>query len=61
MTLKVRYSNFKTVTRNHTAEYATDSRPEIVNRAQMLLERTEADRRPVRLLGVGAHGLEQME
>jgi DNA polymerase IV len=57
VTLKVRYSNFKTVTRSHTAEYATDSRPDIVNRAQMLLERTEAGARPVRLLGVGAHAL----
>jgi len=57
VTLKVRYSNFTTVTRSHTTEYATDSRPEIVNRAQTLLERTEAGQRPVRLLGVGAHSL----
>jgi hypothetical protein len=28
-----------------------------VNRAQMLLERTDAAQRPIRLLGVGAHGL----
>jgi DNA polymerase-4 len=48
-----------TVTRSHTAKAFTASKAEIVNRAQMLLERTEADRRPVRLLGVGAHGLTQ--
>jgi DNA polymerase-4 len=57
VTIKVRYSNFSTVTRSHTTEYFTDSRPELVNRAQMLLERTEAGARPVRLLGVGAHAL----
>jgi DNA polymerase-4 len=59
ITIKVRYSDFTTVTRSHTAKAFTASKAEIVNRAQMLLERTEADRRPVRLLGVGAHGLTQ--
>jgi len=59
ITIKVRYSDFTTVTRSHTAKAFTASKAEIVNRAQMLLERTEADRRPVRLLGVGAHGLAQ--
>jgi DNA polymerase IV len=57
ITIKVRYSDFTTVTRSHTAKSSTASRAEIVNRAQMLLERTEAGHRPVRLLGVGAHGL----
>jgi DNA polymerase-4 len=57
ITIKVRYSDFTTVTRSHTSRGLTASKAEIVNRAQMLLERTEADRRPVRLLGVGAHGL----
>jgi DNA polymerase IV len=61
ITIKVRYSDFTTVTRSHTAKSFTASKAEIVNRAQMLLERTEADRRPVRLLGVGAHGLSPME
>jgi DNA polymerase-4 len=61
VTIKVRYHNFSTVTRSHTAEYFTDSRPDLVNRAQMLLERTEAGARPVRLLGVGAHALKTAE
>jgi DNA polymerase-4 len=61
ITIKVRYSDFTTVTRSHTSKVATASKAEIVNRAQTLLERTEADRRPVRLLGVGAHGLAQAE
>ena len=61
VTIKVRYNNFSTVTRSHTTEYFTDSRPDLVNRAQMLLERTEAGARPVRLLGVGAHALKAAE
>ena len=61
ITIKVRYKNFKTVTRSHTAEYFTDSRVDIVNRAQTLLERTEAAQTPVRLLGVGAHSLKVAE
>ena len=61
VTIKVHYNNFSTVTRSHTTEYFTDSRPDLVNRAQMLLERTEAGARPVRLLGVGAHALKPAE
>ena len=56
VTVKVRYGDFTTVTRSHTAA-PTRAAAEIVARALALLERTEAARRPVRLLGVGAHGL----
>src|ERR687888_117569 len=61
VTIKVRYNNFSTVTRSHTTEYFTDSRPDLVNRAQMLLERTEAGARAARLPGAGAHGLKPAE
>jgi DNA polymerase IV len=61
VTIKVRYANFTTVTRSHTTEYFTDSRLELVNRAQTLLERTQAAERSVRLLGVGAHSLKLAE
>jgi DNA polymerase-4 len=57
VTLKVRYSNFSTVTRSHTASVPTCAPDEFAVRAVLLLERTDAGRRPVRLLGVGAHGL----
>jgi DNA polymerase-4 len=57
VTIKVRYSNFQTVTRNHTEEPATRDAANITERALMLLERTDAGRRAVRLLGVGVHGL----
>ena len=57
VTLKLRYSDFTTVTRNHTGTAPTRDPDEFVSRAIALLERTDAARRPVRLLGVGAHGL----
>jgi DNA polymerase IV len=56
VTLKVRYSDFTTVTRSHSA-LPTSSVDEIASRAVALLDRTEAGRRPVRLLGVSVHNL----
>ncbi|MGH8687622.1 MAG: DNA polymerase IV [Burkholderiales bacterium] len=57
VTIKVRYANFDTVTRSHTEEPATRDAERIAARAVMLLERTDAGKRTVRLLGVGVHGL----
>ena len=57
VTIKVRYSDFKTVTRSNTAPAPTCDEEEIASRALAMLERTDAGKRPVRLLGVGAHGL----
>src|SRR6266581_5263267 len=57
VTIKVRYADFTTVTRSHTAHAPTCDAAEIAARALALLARTDAARRPVRLLGVGAHGL----
>jgi DNA polymerase-4 len=56
VTLKVRYNDFTTITRSHTDPPTRDS-DRIVSRAQWLLEKTEAGRRPVRLLGVSVHNL----
>jgi DNA polymerase-4 len=56
VTIKVRYSDFTTVTRSHTAPPTRD-RAAVVARAVQLLEKTEAGRRPVRLLGVSVHNL----
>jgi DNA polymerase-4 len=53
--VKVRYSDFTTVTRSHTAPPTRDE-SQIVGRALQLLHRTDAGRRPVRLLGVSVHG-----
>jgi DNA polymerase-4 len=55
--LKLRYSNFETITRSETREPATASVEEITARTLALLEKTEAGRRRVRLLGASLHGL----
>ncbi len=57
VTLKMRYSNFETITRSDTRDPATRKTSDIAERARNLLGRTEAGRRPVRLLGVSLHGL----
>ena len=56
VTIKVRYSDFTTVTRSHT-DLATCDQSDITARAVQLLSRTDAGRRPVRLLGVSVHNL----
>jgi DNA polymerase-4 len=61
VTLKLRYADFTTVTRSHTADAPTRSPAGFAARAVALLERTDAARRPVRLLGVGAHDLSGAE
>ena len=57
VTIKVRYADFKTVTRSHTLSVATDDPDLIASWALELMARTEAGRRPVRLLGVRVQGL----
>ena len=57
VTIKVRYSDFTTVTRSHSADPATRDAERIAERAERLLGRTEAGDRPVRLLGVTLHNL----
>jgi DNA polymerase-4 len=55
--LKLRYSNFETITRSETRLPPTCSEEEIVARTVALLEKTEAGNRSVRLLGASLHGL----
>jgi DNA polymerase IV len=57
VTIKVRYSDFTTITRSHTAAPPTRDADALASRAVGLLEKTEAGRRPVRLLGVSVHNL----
>ena len=56
VTIKVRYSDFTTITRSHT-ETATRDESSLVRRAVALLDKTDAGHRPVRLLGVSVHNL----
>src|SRR5436190_1830335 len=58
VTIKVRYSDFTTITRSHSKTPAAADGEDIAQRAVKLLERTEAAVRPVRLLGVSVHNLE---
>ncbi len=58
VTLKVRYDDFSTITRSHSDPRATNDVGMIAKRAIALLEKTEAGARPVRLLGVSAHNLQ---
>lgn len=56
VTIKVRYSDFSTVTRSNSAP-PTNNADQIASRAVKLLDKTDARKRPVRLLGAGVHGL----
>ena len=52
VTLKVRYGDFRTVTRSQSVEKPVNRGGDIARAALALLGRTEAEKRPVRLLGV---------
>jgi DNA polymerase IV len=56
VSIKVRYSDFTTITRSHSAP-ATRDEADLVSRAVRLLEKTDAGQRPIRLLGVSVHNL----
>ena len=52
VTLKVKYSDFRLVTREVTLPLGIDDGGEIFRQALMLLEKTAAGKKPVRLLGI---------
>lgn len=56
VTIKVRYSDFTTITRSHSHRPTNDPE-EVAQRAVALLDKTEAGERPVRLLGAGVSNL----
>ncbi|OFW38658.1 MAG: hypothetical protein A3J29_17025 [Acidobacteria bacterium RIFCSPLOWO2_12_FULL_67_14b] len=58
VTIKVRYSDFTTVTRSQSAPEATSDAEAIAARAMALLSKTDAGTRPVRLLGVSVHNFD---
>jgi len=55
VTIKVRYSDFTTITRSQSSSEYTSDADTIAARALKLLDKTEAGARPVRLLGVSVH------
>ena len=58
VTLKARFSDFKTVTRTKTLDFATNLGPRIYSVTRELLDRVEV--RPLRLLGVQVSRLEDV-
>ena len=58
ISIKVRFGDFTTLTRSITPPHATDSGTEIARHARELLDKIDRGR-GVRLLGVGATGLDQ--
>lgn len=60
VTIKVRYDDFTTITRSHSTAPSSDEE-EIARRAVGLLDKTEVDSRPVRLLGAGVSNIEGAE
>jgi DNA polymerase IV len=56
VTIKVRYDDFTTITRSDTRAPTNDP-DDIARRAIELLAKTDAGRRPIRLLGAGIHNL----
>jgi DNA polymerase-4 len=57
VTLKVRFSNFKTITRAKTLDEEIDTAPEIYAVARSLYQRLDPDRPRIRLIGVAVSGL----
>ena len=55
--LKVRYSDFTTITRSHTFDQPVSTTSEIHRAAMAMLRKTGAGSRPVRLLGIGVDSL----
>lgn len=58
--LKLRWSDFTTITRQTTDHHASDDDDWIYEKASMLLDSVWDGVRPVRLIGVGVSGFEEM-
>ena len=59
--IKVRYDDFSTITRSQSELKPTRDADGIARRAIALLDKTDAGRRPIRLLGVSVHNLEDSD
>jgi DNA polymerase-4 len=59
--IKVRYDNFETITRSQSDPKPTRDAEALAARAMALLDKTDAGRRPIRLLGVSVHNLEESD
>ncbi len=59
--IKVRYDDFTTITRSQSDPRPARDADVIASRALALLDKTEAGRRPIRLLGVSVQNLEESD
>jgi DNA polymerase IV len=59
VTLKIKYANFKGITRQTTLEYPVHKATDIEGAARTILEELELERK-VRLLGVGVSNLSEI-
>ena len=57
VTIKVRFSNFKTITRSRTLDHEVDTSFELYDVAKELYERLDPERPRIRLLGVSMSGV----
>jgi len=57
VTLKVKFHDFQSITRSFTPEYPLNKADEIMNHIWNLVSKTEAGRKPLRLLGISLSGL----
>jgi DNA polymerase-4 len=57
ITLKLKYYNFKSVTRGITIEEPTNEAETMMKHVKTLLEKTEAGKKKVRLLGISLSNL----
>ncbi len=57
ITLKVKYSDFKLITRSVTLHHYTNDSADIFSNVCSLLEKTAVGKRPVRLLGISLSNL----
>jgi len=60
VTLKVRFGDFTTISRSQRQSGAIDTAHDLYRAALALLERAQVGARPVRLLGLGVQGLEEV-
>lgn len=62
ITLKVKYSDFVSVTRSYTHnDFITPTRDELLSHAKELLKKTEAGKREIRLLGISVSNFSSEE
>lgn len=61
ITLKVKYGDFEQVTRSITLAEATDDAEILFESCRELLEKTDAGKRPIRLLGISLSKLEHLQ